>query len=176
MYNISEKELKYLEHIIGRQVNHYKVVYPYKLDELWSLGYFAIGKACHLYDGENNSNVKFTTYATSAIINEIRHWHRKEKHTINNAYLEEPVSDKCTLHDVISLRDTGANNSYNHLEIKLDLERAMKKLNNEQCKVIELKLKGYTNLEIAEILNLSYRQVTRRAEDAYSTLRKQIRR
>ena len=69
MYNISEKELKYLEHIIGGQVNHYKVIYPYKLDELWSLGYFAIGKACSLYDGENNGNVKFTTYATSAIIN-----------------------------------------------------------------------------------------------------------
>lgn len=176
MYNISEKELKYLEHIIGRQVNHYKVVYPYKLDELWSLGYFAIGKACHLYDGENNPNVKFTTYATTAIINEIRHWHRKEKHTICNAYLDEPVSDNGNLHDVISLKDAEGNNSYNGLEIKLDLHKAMKKLTNEQCKVIELKLEGYTNLEIAEILNLSYRQVTRRAEDAYSTIRKQIRR
>lgn len=176
MYNISEKELKYLEHIIGTQVNHYKVVYPYKLDELWSLGYFAIGKACHLYDGENNRNVKFTTYATSAIINEIRHWHRKEKRSITNVYLDEQVVDNGNLYNVISLTDTEGNNSYNNLEIKLDLRKAMKKLSNEQCKVIQLKLEGYSNLEIAEILNLTYRQVIARTESAYSTLRKQIRR
>ena len=52
----------------------------------------------------------------------------------------------------------------------------MKKLSNEQRKVIELKLEGYTSAEIAEILNLTFRQVTRRTEDAYTTLRKQIRR
>ena len=171
MYNLNQVEYEYLEKQIGKQVKYYRTIYPEKVDEMWSIGVFAIGKACKKYD-KSRTDAQFTTYATRAIINDLKHWHRSEKRTIGHLYLDKECFSKDdrpdTMYNNIKFSEPDvANNS----QLRIDIERAMTCLSKKQREVIELQLEGLTQQQIADRLGVKLCAVQANIYRAYGKMK-----
>ena len=157
MYQISENEFDYLKGIIGNQIACYYSNYSNKSDELWSLGVFAIGKACDKYS--EDSKASFTTYATRAIINEFRNWHRSEKKHLTDLYLDNKIDDE----------SSKINNYYNiiggkevDIDLKLIIEDAVQTLRPFEQEIVRLMMQGYEYKTIATIQGVSKQAMSTR--------------
>jgi len=171
MYQITEREYQYLEGIIGKQVAYYKANYPHKVDEIWSVGIYAIGKACSQFDN-TRTEAKFTTYASSAIMNEIRHWHRSEKKTLRDGYMDNSLYDdeEDNFHQILA----DSKDEYLDIELRLDLANAINKLTPKQQRVVNLKLKDLSNIEIAEQVGVKRHEISRILNRAYKKLKEEL--
>ena len=171
MYQITEKEFNFLQRVISNQVASYNRNIPYYADELWSIGIYRIGKACAKYD-ESNTKVKFTTYATSAIINNFRNWFRDEKKRMTDAYIDAEINEKNlnTYHEILSAKD-----EQNNLELHLDLQEAMKVLSKDELTTVEMYMQGYTLQEISHVIGYTHiSSVARILKRAYDKVKKEL--
>lgn len=172
MYQITEKEFNFLQRVISNQVASYNANVPHYSDELWSIGIYTIGKACAKYD-ESNTKVKFTTYATSAIINNFRNWYRDEKKRIADAYIDADINEEKnlgTFHQILSAKD-----EQNNLELHLDLQEAMKVLSKDERTTIEMYMQGYTLQEISHVIGYTHiSSVARILKRAYDKMKKEL--
>ena len=172
MYEITEQEFTFLQKIIANQIACYNANLPYYTDELWSIGIYTIGKACANYD-ESNTKAKFTTYATTAIINNFRCWFRTEKKRFTDAYIDAEVNEEknlCTYHDMLSGRD-----EQKDLELHLDLQEAMKVLTKDERTAVEMYMQGYTQQEINDVIGYSQRSsVSRTLTRAYHKMKAEL--
>ena len=172
MYQINEKEFNFLQRVISNQVASYNANVPHYSDELWSIGIYTIGKACAKYD-ESNTKVKFTTYATSAIINNFRNWYRDEKKRIADAYIDAELNEEKnlhTFHEILSAKD-----EQNNLELHLDLQQAMKVLSKDERAAVEMYMQGYTLEEISHVIGYTHKsRVARTLKRAYDKVKKEL--
>lgn len=172
MYEINEKEFNFLKKVISNQIACYNANIPYEADELWSVGIYAIGNACAKYD-EANTKAKFTTYATSAIINNFRWWFRDQKKRMTDLYIDADLNEEknvFTYHEMLSAKD-----EHNELELHLDLLQAMKVLTKDEQTVIEMYMQGYTQEEIKDIIGYTQiSRVSRILRRAYDKMKKEL--
>lgn len=140
----------------------YKVAYKYQncgieFDELEQLCLLGLWKAIITYRKESSA---LSTYAYSVIRNEICMYLRKNKKHALNKHLSDIVVDNITLEEVIA----DDNDHMGELERKIYIEDYIKKLKKaslKERKIIDLKIKGATQQDIAKILNISQPQVSR---------------
>lgn len=171
MYQITEQEFNFLKRVIANQIACYNANIPHEADELWSIGVYAIGKACAKYD-PTNSKAKFTTYASSAIINNFRCWFRDQKKRMTDGYIDAVINDNknlCTFHEMITT------NEHIDLDIKLSIKDAMKVLSEKEYTVVTMYMEGYSQREIAEELGYYNRScVSRTLSRAYDKMRTEL--
>lgn len=105
-------------------------------------------KSCITWDSTKS---KFSTYATTCIINQVYMYFRKQPSTINQVSLSNPVSDTegLTLEDMIedpipSIR-----------EEQIAIKDLFKGLSAEERKFIAAKLEGKTQKEIGKLMGIS---------------------
>ena len=145
------------------------------IDEDWlSIGSYGLLKAIRSYNGQ----VKFSTYASKCIINEIYSYGRsqqasKRKIQFSTLSLEEERGENgVTLTDLIP-----DNSTLRKIEKSLNsemLESAIKNLSEKEQEIIRLRFigKGLKQSEIAEITGTSQANVARRIKAAVSKLKK----
>ena len=174
MYEITEKEFNFLQRVISNQIASYNANVPHYSDELWSIGIYTIGKACAKYD-ESNTKVKFTTYATTAIINNFRCWFRDEKKRMTDAYIDADINENeeknlGTFHQILSAKDEQSN-----LELHLDLQQAMKVLSKDELTTVEMYMQSYTLEEISHVIGYTHaNSVARILKRAYDKVKKEL--
>lgn len=172
MYQITEQEFTFLKRVIANQIACYNANIPYYSDELWSIGIYTIGKACAKYkDGETKA--KFTTYASTAIINDFRCWFRDNKKRMTDGNIDAEINEEknlCTYHDMIESR-----NEHADLELHLDLEKAMKVLSNNERIAVEMYMDGYSQKEISDVIGYCNRScVSRTLTRAYDKMKAEL--
>jgi len=139
------------------------------LEDLISIGTIGLIKAVNTFD--RHKKIKLATYASRCIENEILMHLRSLKKNRGDLFLQEAIgSDKegneITLLDIL---DTGVNLVPETVEMKLEEERLLKKINTlnpREKKVLELRygLKNgvtKTQKEIAKLLGISRSYVSR---------------
>ncbi len=156
---------------------------PVENDDLMSIGTIGLIKAVQSFSSEKQ--VKFSTYASKCIDNEVLMYMRKIRQTENTVYLEENIDTedksggKLTLKD--SIQDSFQLEEYcENQELKNDVLRAvLQKLNARQRQIIIMRygLLGnspQTQQQVCEILDISRSYVSRLEKKAIEILRESI--
>ncbi|MEG0020471.1 MAG: sigma-70 family RNA polymerase sigma factor [Oscillospiraceae bacterium] len=151
-------------------------------EDLMSIGTIGLIKAVQSFS--QDKNVRFATYASKCIDNEVLMSMRKLKQTENTAYLEESIdvenqSSNLTLKD--SLQDDFELSEYCEAqEMKNDvLSRVVHKLEGRQRQIIILRFGLFGNVpqtqqQVCEILNISRSYVSRLESKALAKLREEF--
>lgn len=148
---MTESELIYLENenlIYSALKKHYPSYYHD--EDIRQIGRIGLWKACSTY---NESKSKFSTYAYSCILNELKMHFRKENVTKRKP--DEPIrslnylydrddSDPCSLESILVAPDIGW----------LDTEHFIESLTSRQKRIVELRIKGFKQREIAAKLGV----------------------
>ena len=134
-------------------VNRYTPLLEY--DDMRQIGYMALCEAADAYDG----SVKFSTFAKKVVFNRLIDYCRKMKRIQDKIYSlqnEIPDSDEMIYEAVVPDKDP--------LETAIDEQEAVDLLHSAKSKysgitlkgieAIELKLKGYTGVEIAALYGI----------------------
>lgn len=139
----------------------------FEQEELISIGMFGLIKAVDTFNP--NKNVRFTTYATKCIANEILMELRKDQTrisctSIDTEFVNKNNDDVFSLNEVIPDTNTNIEQEYEKNEIKLIIQEILDTLNDLDKLVIELyfgfREKKYNQTQIAEILNVSQTYVS----------------
>ena len=172
-----EHNLRLVAHIIKKYYNT-----NYEQEDLISIGTIGLIKAVNSF--KLDKNIKFSTYASRCIENEILMYFRSQKKTLYNAHIDDPIDmDKngnpLTLLDIIA--DTV--NIEENVETKIRAERAklliIESLSPRERLIIEMRfgLNGFhpkTQREIADNLLISRSYVSRIEKKALATLEKKF--
>ena len=160
-----QAKTKLVEHnirlVLYRVTGRFSTV-TYDPQELVAIGNLGLIKAITTYD--SSKKVKFATYATRCIDNEILMFLRKSKKYENDDSLDKSInfnndSDELKLEDTIS-DDTDIEEEYINNETNLIVRRIVNELPERDKKIIMLHFgfyndKTYTQQEIAEMLSIS---------------------
>lgn len=145
----------------------------YEFDDLQQVAFIGMQKAYKTYDVKKD--VLFLTYASTAISNELKIYHRKNKKHLDTFSLNKTFSFK---DDEMEYIDTIADNvnyeeiAFNNIECE-NLIKALEKLDPEERKLIEdLGLKSKTQREVSERLNLSQSRISRKYKITIEKIRK----
>lgn len=148
----------------------YRFVY-YDFDELLSLAQFGLCKAADSYD--ESRGVKFATYASRCIINEImlflRKWGPKLAREIslhNVIHKGRGANDDILLEDVIAVVDDGVLDIMEQKEQRAELRTALDRLSMREKQVIQMRYgldngKKQTQKEVSEAFGISQSYVSR---------------
>lgn len=163
-------------------LNNQKLVYHvikqmhlyHKLEDYLDVGLIGLCKAAQTYNLENGS--KFSTYACICIRNNILMEIRNEKRQCDyySISLQTPVGGK---KDEILLEDTISDYELEldilNKEEKMALIESVRKLNDEDKQTIDLYFyQNKTQQQIAQILNMSQANASRRIQRALNNLKK----
>lgn len=126
-------------------------------DDLYQIGSLALCKAATRFDGR----CKFSTFASTVVLNDLKEYCRRScKTTVSGESLDAPVSEDCSLalSELLSAPD-----AYPDSTLRKALAAA--KQNYSGCsrmgiEAMELKLKGYSGAEIAELYGVKNNMVT----------------
>jgi len=156
---------------------------PVENDDLMSIGTIGLIKAVQSFSSEKQ--VRFSTYASRCIDNEVLMYMRKIQPTENTVYLEENIDSddksggKLTLKD--SIQDSFQLEEYcENQEIKNDILRAViQKLDARQRQIIIMRYglfgnQPQTQQQVCETLNISRSYVSRLEKKAVEILREHI--
>lgn len=139
-------------------------------DDLFSTGLIGLVKAVNTFSSDKG--VKFTTYATPVIRNEILMTFRK-KRIISVFSLDEPYD----LGNGESVNFAGMIEDGKRFDDEVIADMQMKKmfsaLSDREKKIISLSMGGKTQREIAEILGLTQSYISRIIKSIYKKWRKQ---
>lgn len=127
-------------------------------DDLFSIGLIGVVKAVNTFNKEKG--VKFTTYATPIIRNEILMTLRK-KRIVPSFSLDEPYN--LGNGEEVSYADMIADDRKFEEEVIADMqaEQMIDFLNEREKRIISLKTEGKTQHQIADICGLSQAQISR---------------
>lgn len=146
------------------------------LEELKSIARFGLVKAAISF--KYSKNVKFSTYATRVIDNEIKSNIRKNMNYINHfgyASLEETIKDGITLKDMIPSKDCNIEDKYIEKEQFLSVINEIKSFSKRDIEMVYLCIfKEYTTSRIGEILGLSQSYISRRLRLIYEKVRNNL--
>lgn len=139
-------------------------------EDLFSIGLIGVIKAVNTFNP--NKCVKFTTYATPVIQNEILATFRK-KRIIPVFSLDEPHQlgngDLANFSEMI----TGSRRFEEEVIADIQMEQMLSKLSDREKKIISFRMDGKTQGEIAELCGISQAQVSRIIKSIYKKWRKQ---
>lgn len=149
-------------------------------EELISVGTIGLIKAVNSYNIEKG--VRFATYASRCIENEILMYFRNKKKSVLDISLDEPIEtdaegNPLTLMDIIAVEDTVADDFVrkNNIDILRKLVNAMKNKREKDIITMRYGLDGnepLTQNEIAEIYGISRSYVSRLETKIIKNLRK----
>jgi len=133
---------------------------PLEYNDYVSSGLYGLYKAINTFD--INKDIKFATYASTCINNEIRMMLRKLKKHRNTTYIDEILTidtegHKLTYNDIIS--DIKSDIAYDDFIFKDTIKDI--KLTDIEKQIVQLRIDGKTQKEIANILNFSQSYVSR---------------
>ena len=139
-------------------------------EDLYSIGMIGVVKAVNTFNSDKG--VKFSTYATPIIRNEILMTFRK-KRIIPVFSLDE--SYQLENGDLVDFSETIADSRIFEEEVIADMQmkKVLSALNDREKKIISLSMDGKTQREIAEILGISQSYVSRIIKSIYKKWRKQ---
>lgn len=139
-------------------------------EDLFSIGLIGVVKAVNTFNSDKG--VKFTTYATTIIRNEILMTFQK-KRIIPAFSLDEPYN--MDNENEVSCVDMIADNKRFEEEVIADMQlgQFFQNLNEREKKIITLSRQDKTQMEIAKICGTSQGQVSRIRKSIYKKWRKQ---
>lgn len=139
-------------------------------EDLYSIGMIGVVKAVNTFNPDKG--VKFTTYATPIIRNEIFKTFRKNR-IIPTFSLDEPL--QLENRDLVDFSEMIADGRRFEEEVIADaqIKQILSKLSNREKKIISLSIDGKTQTEIAEILGLTQSYISRIRKSIYKKWRKQ---
>lgn len=139
-------------------------------DDLFSVGLIGVVKAVNTF--KPDKGVKFTTYATPIIRNEMLMTFRKKRITPTFS-LDEPY--QLENGDLVNLSETIADGGRLEEEAiaNMQMEQMFSDLSDREKKIISLRMDGKTQMEISKICGISRTQVSRIAKSIYKKWRKQ---
>lgn len=156
-----------LAYYVARKIN-----IPNMLDEdKFQISMLALWKACKTYDP--NRNLKFSTYASACIKNELLMTRRKK--SVDTISLDIPLKteeDDLYLKDAIA-SDVDVTSSVQDDIMLVEINKLKEKhLSRMEQQVIDLYyMQGKTQVEISEILGISQAQISRYKTKAINKLR-----
>lgn len=127
----------------------------YDYDDLFQVGCLGLIHAAKQYKGKL-LQYSFTTVATyhirSFLHNEARKLYQaKREKELTNLSLDAEIAENCSLNDIV----TDKPDVFNDIENKVTLEQLYRQLNEREIVVINMRLEGYKQQEIAKLLNVS---------------------
>ena len=141
----------------------------YDLEDLVSIGTIGLIKGIKTY--KLDKNIKLATYASRCIDNEILMFLRKNKKRQSEVSFEDSINldsegNELHIEDVFGTEDDIVHKSIEGNEDKLLLENEVKKLNERDKEIIELRYglfgkKELTQKELADKLNISQSYISR---------------
>lgn len=139
-------------------------------DDLFSVGLIGLVKAINTFNPDKG--VKFTTYATPIIRNEILMTFRKNR-IIPLFSLDEPY--QLENGDLVNLSEAIADGGRLEEEAiaNMQTEQMFSNLSDREKKIISLRMDGKTQMEISKICGISQTQVSRITKSIYKKWRKQ---
>ena len=147
----------------------------HKLEDYFDVGIIGLCKAAQTFNPENNS--KFSTYAYICIRNNILMEIRNEKRQCDayamsfSSIISSSKDKDLTLEDTLS--DYELENDILNKEELISLIMSIEKLNEKDKMIIDLYFyQNKTQKQIAQILNMSQANASRRIQRALNNLRK----
>ena len=139
-------------------------------EDLYSIGMIGVVKAVNTFNSDKG--VKFSTYATPIIRNEILATRRKKRITPVFS-LDEP--HQLENGDLVNFSETIADSKRFEEEVIADMQmkKVLSSLNDREKKIISLSMDGKTQRKIAETLGLSQSYISRIIKSIYKKWRKQ---
>lgn len=121
----------------------------------------------------NPSKSKFSTYATTCILNQIKMELRKRSrmHNFDEISLSTPVSDvdsELTLEDVIPDKK----DYFEEVESVLDFQCKLNNLTDKEKDVLSLLVQGYSQQDIANVMNCTRANISRIKRNFFKKLKK----
>lgn len=156
--------LKNYSNMIYYIINDFKLDYgDYKIskEDLYQEACIALYQACRGF--KDNNKAKFSTFAYMVIKRRLIHCYKVEKSNYN----KEPLSiDAFEYYDRNNLfSDKVSDNSFYYQsseEIKNRIIKPIKRLNEEDRKILLLRMENYSYAEIAEKLNITTKRIDNR--------------
>ncbi len=172
-----EHNLRLVAHIIKKYHSSCE-----EQDDLISIGAIGLIKAVNSFD--NTKGIKFATYASKCIENEVLMHYRSKKKSSNEVSISEPIDvdsegNPLTLIDIISVEDTIADDIDRNIKVK-QLYCFIEDLNDEREKTIIILRYGLygtlplTQKQVAQKLNISRSYVSRIEKRVLEKLRKRF--
>lgn len=171
-YQLSDDEYKWAMKVVINEAKKYVHLGLY--DEVYSVGNYAIGKACVYFD--DSKDILFKTFVKPVIIHEIGMYFRKpsNKANKNHVSIDKPINEvdgnTYTYADILE----DSSNNMDAIFDNMVLSEAISKLDNKLQMVVLLRYKGYKQKDLSNILNLSQSQISRLEKRAYKLLRKEL--
>lgn len=172
-----EHNLRLVAHIIKKYHSSSE-----EQDDLISIGTIGLIKAVNTFD--NTKGIKFATYASKCIENEVLMHYRAKKKSSNEVSISEPIDvdsegNPLTLIDIISIDDTIADDIDRNIKIK-QLYKYVEELGDEREKTIIILRYGLygtvplTQKQVAQRLDISRSYVSRIEKKVLDKLRKRF--
>ena len=172
-----EHNLRLVAHIIKKYHSSSE-----EQDDLISIGTIGLIKAVNSFD--NTKGIKFATYASKCIENEILMHYRTKKKSSNEISISDPIDidsegNPLTLIDIISIDDTIADDIDKNIKIK-QLYQYVEELRDEHEKTIIVLRYGLygtvplTQKQVAQKLDISRSYVSRIEKRVLEKLRKRF--
>lgn len=145
-------------------------------DELVSTAMYGLVKAAAAF--QPDKGIRFSTFATCVIENELRMALRKDKRRIRTISLETPVlsnndGKEISLRDMIAAPDEGLERIFEDVRSQ-ELYETVDALPEAECKMIRMFMAGKTQMEIAEEFGITQSCVSRRLKKIFAKLRREL--
>ena len=162
-------------------VEKYYSLTEYDKKDLVSVGIMGLMKAIDSFD--LSKKIKFNTYASTCITNEIKMFFRKNNKHGNNESLDMTIindneGNELKLHEIIS-NDDDVQNEFIKKEEKVIINELVEELPEQEREIIKMYMgfydgKKYTGKEIGEKYNLSQSYISRKIKEILIILKKEM--
>lgn len=150
-----EQNEKLVYHIWNKRFSAYETNWAYK-DDLIQIGRIALWKACLNFDPSKGS--EFSSYACQAIYNDMLcAITRKYNKLMSNEVSYDTIVYTDPKGNIVTIADTiPSEDAFDAIEMKVAVEQFLSTCKNPRTRyIIEKKLDGYSQIEIARELGLS---------------------
>ncbi len=152
------------------------------IEDLISIGTIGLMKAINTFN--TNKNIKLATYASRCIENEILMYLRRTNKIKGEISIDEPLNqdgdgNELLLSDILGTDDDVTSRQIEDEVDKKLLRAAMKKLNNREKNIMELRFvfisgNEKTQKEVADMLGISQSYISRLEKKIISKMKKEI--
>lgn len=146
-------------------------------EDVESIGYIGLTKAAIAFDP--SKGIKFATFATQCIKNEIGMEMRKEKVRVKTVSFDTPIGDDtegCKLEDVVAVTDDMTCDNIEQQDDNDEVYKAINELPEMQRKIIECRyIKAYNQAKTSLIVGITQSYVCRVERKALDALRECLR-
>lgn len=181
-YEARDKVIMHNIRLVLNRVMKKNVDFSYDLQELVSIGVIGLIKAVDTFNIEKN--IKFVTYASKCIDNEILMFFRKEKYHLKEESLDETIigdgdDKKLKILDVIVDENSDFVFDVLNKELFLKIREIVENLYDNDKRIIKLYFgfydgKRYSQKEISDMLGISRSYVSRKMSKAIDIITKKL--